>query len=510
MNKRIYNIIFMFIMAISIMLPDYVLAEPSKTFTNVMELRSNSVANSPLTGYAGALRETAGLVSEYGYYLGTTNQYLPYKVGNVQRGALDYKGETVTIDSNSFALFCTEFGNLSPADNSYINITEGNYSEIANGTPGITCTQTSDWSIGIQAGVGAIIKNITNGQPVFSSATLSKYYDGEIAINQFLYEKLGNSINHQNSDGSNVITNYDRNLIEIANKAFEKATNEFSVTWPSNKLLAYSNDEKIWKSEYISVANIQYLDNYNVDDYSNLYDVVLKDSTGKVYEKYAYLTTVNDGKIQIGVCDNNTTNYCKEISNYTELPAGTYTLSVTIGEQNGKTYPIAKNYACSGKQDVTPAYTWTGRENTIDSATFSFTIEEEIIEDKTGSVTVKKIDSKTKEFVSGAVMHIIDATGEEIYRWTTTTKSLEVLLPYGEYILEEVNAPEGYSISNTRIQFEINDEYSNIELEFVNDEIVNVPNTLSKLSIALIVLGIIGLTSGSWLIYSSYRKEKQV
>lgn len=702
MKKKIYNLVFIFLMVISIILPNYVLAVPSNSFTNITEIRSNTAPNSPLTGYNGALREVGGNASTYGYYLGTTNQYLPYKVGNVQRGTLDYKGENVTIDGNSYALFCTEFGNLSPADNSYINITQGNYSEIANGTLGITCTRSSDWSLGIQAGVGAIIKNVTNGQPVFSNASLSKYYDGEIAINQFLYEKLGNSINHQNSDGSNVITNYDSNLIELANKAYEKATKEFSVAWPSNKQLSYSDNDKIWKSEHISVLNIQYLDNYNPTDYSSLYSAVLKDSTGKIYEKYAYITNIGNGKIQVGVCNNNTSDYCKDISNYTKLPAGNYTVSVTIGQENGKTYPIATNYTCSGKQDVTPAYTEIKTENSVAIANFSFTIaNEEIVEEKTGSITIekidvdtkekldgakvkiecissgctyittikditngsitvnalplgtykiteivsptgyqldnnyytviikesvlnekvtienkkilpgkgsikvikidsttkneitgaiislvckdceekfesqhymdegtivikdlpygiyeitefeapqgydlsneiftvtldeqtqsdeitiennlkveekgtvviKKIDSETKEYVIGAIMRIVDKNGEEFARWTTTNSTYSIDLPYGTYILEEVSAPEHYSTSNTRKQFEIKEGDSNISLEFANDKIVDVPNTLTDLSIILIILGLVGLSSGSWLIYSNYKKEEQI
>lgn len=700
MNKKIYNLIFGVIAIIGLFVPTYVFAVPPTEFSRVYEMRSD--VSEPLKGYSGSLRAVGDSASTYGYYLGTTNQYLPYKVGTFHTGVMDYKGEGVTLYDASYALFCTEFGDNSPAINSYFNIQQDIFEKIKAGTESPTaCQQTNNWSKEIQAGVGAIIKNVTNGQPVFSNTTLSKYYDGEIAINQFLYEKLGKTVNHQNSDGSNVITTYNKSLIDIANKAYEKAANKFSVAWPSNKQLTYSEDDKIWKSEHISVANIQYLDNYkSTNDYSTLYNVILKDSKDKVYEKYAYIANIGNDKFQVGVCDNNTTDFCKDISNYTKLPAGEYTVSVTIGQKNGKTYPIAKNYDCgTDYQDVTPAYTWEEKENTVASTTFSFTIEgepeakrgsitikkvdidtneelsgakvkiecvssecayttttkeipngsitvndlplgtykitevfppigyqrddtehtvtikeselngeitiknkklpvgkgsikvikvdsetkkeiagaiiklvckdcEELFEisvDMTegskvfselpygtyeiteieapngyvlsnethtvtineqkqndevtientlipekGTVFIKKIDSETKEYVVGAVMRIVDETGKEWDKWTTPNDTYVSVLPYGKYILEEVSAPEGYSKSDAKKQFEITKENPSIELEFVNDKIVEVPNTLSKLSIALIILGLIGLSSGSWLIYSNSKKQREI
>ena len=106
-------------------------------------------------------------------------------------------------------------------------------------------------------------------------------------------------------------------------------------------------------------------------------------------------------------------------------------------------------------------------------------------------------------------MHIIDSNGNEIYSWTTSDSLHFVNLDYGKYTLEEVSAPEGYSKSDAKKQFEITKENPSIEVEFVNDKIVKVPNTLSNLSITLIVLGIVGLASGSWLVYSNYKKQRE-
>ncbi len=95
----------------------------------------------------------------------------------------------------------------------------------------------------------------------------------------------------------------------------------------------------------------------------------------------------------------------------------------------------------------------------------------------TSKVSIKKIDSKTKQGLAGATFVLYDNSGKQITTWTSTTKAHIIQnLPNGTYTLKETKAPTGYKISKETIKFTITDTKRNITL--------NVENTLySKVSI---------------------------
>ena len=66
-----------------------------------------------------------------------------------------------------------------------------------------------------------------------------------------------------------------------------------------------------------------------------------------------------------------------------------------------------------------------------------------------GEVIIIKRDAATNEVLAGAVLVLKDANGNEVARWTTTTKGHSISgLDEGEYTIEEVSAPKGYIKSN--------------------------------------------------------------
>ncbi len=95
----------------------------------------------------------------------------------------------------------------------------------------------------------------------------------------------------------------------------------------------------------------------------------------------------------------------------------------------------------------------------------------------TSKVSIKKIDSKTKQGLAGATFVLYDNSGKQITTWTSTTGAHIIQnLPNGTYTLKETKAPAGYKISKETIKFTITDTKRNITL--------NVENTLySKVSI---------------------------
>ena len=73
------------------------------------------------------------------------------------------------------------------------------------------------------------------------------------------------------------------------------------------------------------------------------------------------------------------------------------------------------------------------------------------------SVKIKKTDMGGKE-LEGAELVVKSADGTEIESWTSTTEAHEITLAAGDYILKEVNAPEGYQKVATEIEFSVDAE----------------------------------------------------
>lgn len=102
-----------------------------------------------------------------------------------------------------------------------------------------------------------------------------------------------------------------------------------------------------------------------------------------------------------------------------------------------------------------------------------------VMEDVKNEVDIIKVDGDSGEALAGATLRVINAdTGSVIKEWVSTTESYSIsgLLP-GNYRVEEISAPDGYSLSETVMPFTISNTMSSkITIRF--------PNTKSDISIA--------------------------
>lgn len=125
-------------------------------------------------------------------------------------------------------------------------------------------------------------------------------------------------------------------------------------------------------------------------------------------------------------------------------------------------------------------------------------------------VKIKKVDSKDKtKVLAGAKLHIIDESGKEVIEpWITTTEEFVITdLKAGKYYIEELEAPEGYTLNKTKQEFTIESNETHITLEFINEKPVDVPDTLSNISKLIILLAVSGILVGAIMIYKNKFSE---
>ena len=600
-DSKFKNMLLIFTIVISLFLtnPLQTLAlEFPSSIGNIYELRDET----SLSGYTGNKRPVPLSTGGYGFYLGTETQFLPYKIGDSTVDSSD------KVTNYEYAVYCTMFGKPSPAKNSYSAVVLGN-------TAPTSCTKDNSWDTATSAGVAAIIKKAGNSK--FVGSSLQTYYDTEIAINRFLYEVLNNECNIDSSKcnasittSPNKISNYSAALVNLAKEESTivkmKEDNKLEVTYPSNKILTYDDNDEIWKSQRINVKNLKYLDNYDSLNANNLMKVTLKDASGKSYDDYAYIAYVDvvdeansTYSYQIGICNNDNSDnpYCKNISNFEPLKPSTYTAEITIGGK--KTYSVAQNYSCGSEhQGITPAFVNTVSKTEQSTATFSFTIKapevvtgkikvskidsdtnKDIsgakikIESKDGSfsetfnmgsktyitvdnlelgeyiiteveapdgyeltkqeysviltsddtyavvemsnemlnnskVVIKKVDSSDNKVIKGAKLQLTNENGKIIATWVTDGTGYTITnLEIGKYYIEELEAPNGYSLNKNKVSFEIKSKNEQKTIEFSNDKIVEVPDTLSNKSKFLVMLAVAGILVGGILIYKNKFSE---
>ncbi len=82
-----------------------------------------------------------------------------------------------------------------------------------------------------------------------------------------------------------------------------------------------------------------------------------------------------------------------------------------------------------------------------------------------GEVIILKVDSDTEEPLAGAVFEIRDGEGTFVFEGTTDEEGLLVVnLPFGDYVIEEIEAPEGYIGTEELFDISIETEGQMIEL----------------------------------------------
>ena len=128
-------------------------------------------------------------------------------------------------------------------------------------------------------------------------------------------------------------------------------------------------------------------------------------------------------------------------------------------------------------------------------------------------VSILKIDSETKEALAGATLVLKDKNGKIIDKWVSTTEAHIIEnLPLGTYTLEEVEAPEGYELSQNKITIKIDKYGVTKEVTMENSktpgEEIEVPKTDSQIPMIVYLLGIAVITSGTGLVYYNAKKQK--
>lgn len=104
-------------------------------------------------------------------------------------------------------------------------------------------------------------------------------------------------------------------------------------------------------------------------------------------------------------------------------------------------------YDSTGKYQSLASYTGTG----LDPVRAYIKIKATVTEDK-GSLTISKTDADTGKALAGVTYRLFDSTGNKIVDVTTDTDGKAVFadLPLGSYTYQEISAPEGYVVDDTK------------------------------------------------------------
>ncbi len=109
-------------------------------------------------------------------------------------------------------------------------------------------------------------------------------------------------------------------------------------------------------------------------------------------------------------------------------------------------------YDSTGKYQSLASYTGVGR----DPVKAYIKIKATMTEDK-GSLTINKVDADTGKALAGVTYRLFDSAGNKITDVTTGTDGMAVFsdLPLGSYTYQEISAPSGYVVDDTKYQITI-------------------------------------------------------
>ena len=92
-----------------------------------------------------------------------------------------------------------------------------------------------------------------------------------------------------------------------------------------------------------------------------------------------------------------------------------------------------------------------------------------IVEEK-GSLTINKVDAETGKALAGVTYRLYDSAGKKVADMTTSADGKAVFkdLPQGKYSYQEISAPSGYVVDNTKYQITITATALNITQKRTN------------------------------------------
>lgn len=105
-----------------------------------------------------------------------------------------------------------------------------------------------------------------------------------------------------------------------------------------------------------------------------------------------------------------------------------------------------------------------------DGETVSIQLRNEIFK---GSLTIQKIDKDSGQALPGARFRLLDSTGNPFAKGTTDENGILFFenIPFGDYYLEELEAPDGYKADTTPYVFSIDADGRKIEIRRENTRI---------------------------------------
>ncbi len=124
-----------------------------------------------------------------------------------------------------------------------------------------------------------------------------------------------------------------------------------------------------------------------------------------------------------------------------------------------------------------------------------------------GTVNIKVVDAETKEDLSDAEVVIIDSKGNEIYRYRTTSDTLTVTLPIGDYTIRQTVTPPNYEAKTIEQRVSVTANATN-EVVLENIQLVTVPDTLKTATTITIIGTIIILLGTAIILYTKRSKTK--
>ncbi len=121
---------------------------------------------------------------------------------------------------------------------------------------------------------------------------------------------------------------------------------------------------------------------------------------------------------------------------------------------------------------------------------------------------IDKIDASNNKPVSGAVISIKDANGNEVTKFETTSDSKYISLKAGDYTLQEISSPDGYELNKDVVKFTVKNDGTITVAVMKNTPTVAVPQTASNIPTYLYIVGALIIVAGAVVVCSVAKTEK--
>lgn len=421
---------------------------------------------------------------------------------------------------------------------------------------GTSCTlSSSQWSIAAQAGAAAIVDKYNE------SPSKEKYYYAELALNEFLYyyetkdekSRISKDRDVRSEDGV-------KEFYDVAVKAYQNAKEKFEVKLTTESgNIDFTESDKYYVSNKITVSGTSkyeivlsgsakaevynqkgdsfYLrvqvDSVKTGETVNVKATVKGTKSIKITKKYNCgegtqelvpnitepIVINGSGSIEGSITKKEEITKLKiskqDVTTKSELKGATLVLKNESGQVVDTWISEEKPHYIEGlepgKYYLTETIAPEGYKLSED--TIEFTLEadgkvKEVVMYNTHEtkyiVKISKQDITSKAELPGATLIIKDENGNEIEKWVSGEEPHYVELKKGNYILTEIQAPNGYDLSYEVIKFTVGD---NGEVEtYVVMYNSKTPDTADR-NIILIVIAMLGAVAGVGL--SVYKLKHQ-